>query len=77
MKKIIAFMFGYPLVWIKCDDQEIMLRFVRKMAGEYRACAIFHDHSVILNPGGSTSGKSYVKSWTPANKKAERLFKNS
>lgn len=67
MKRILAFIFGWELVWTEDYDGELRLRRTYKIGGKKRTSAMRNDKSIILNKDGTTSNKSYVKNWYPAN----------
>jgi hypothetical protein len=76
MRRLIAWIFGLPLVWTKDHDGEVRLRLVRSDPwNEYTACGIISKKRGSLKQDGSIENGSYMKKWKPANKKAKELFK--
>lgn len=66
-------MFGLPLVITQDFDGDLRLRFAHKTPFGWRCNSLITltgQYSVHLNANGTTSGKSYVSFWKPANKKA-------
>lgn len=65
MKRILALLGFFPLVWTKDHDGDIRLRVAqRSQFGSWCCGAVFErDRSVTLLCGGGTTGKSYVERW--------------
>lgn len=76
MKRLLAHLFDWPLVYVKCEDGDVLLRKVHN--------TIFDNHLVSGIMMSSTKGKllsdgnikngSYMIQWKPANKHGEYLF---
>lgn len=79
MMQLLAWIFRKPLVWTKDFDGEVRLRIATdNHFGEYTVSGISPSLVGVLRADGTVSGKHrwfYIDYWTPANKRAERLFK--
>lgn len=64
MKRLLALLGCFSLVWTQDHDGEVRLRIAhRNPFGEWACNAIGPPCSVILNPDGTTRGKYYVRRW--------------
>jgi hypothetical protein len=76
MKRLFAWIFGWPLVWTQDHDGEVRLRKARKSVfdGTYTVRGVWLTVG-FLSPNGDILHGCYLSKWKPANKKAEELFK--
>jgi hypothetical protein len=75
MRRLLAWLFGKPLVWLFDLDGDVTLRIASYSGGTLTAERIgFGIRPVFLLPNGRVENGKYVISWKPANKKAERLW---
>jgi hypothetical protein len=80
MKRLFAWIFGWPLVWTRdhwyCFGN-VRLRRVYQTPYGNRICGVLSSRIGWLQPDGTIIGPpgTYMESWKPANKKAEGLFK--
>jgi hypothetical protein len=75
MKRLFAWIFGWPLVWTRDHDLEVRLRRVHSTPWNNWVYGVGFDQRSLAPNGEMQPGSSYVKEWKPANKKAEELFK--
>ena len=74
MKRVLAKMFGWPLVWTEDYDGALRLRRVYRHPFRTYVVRAICEKAVFLNEDGSTGGRRYVERWMPANQRAESLF---
>lgn len=75
MKRLFAWIFGWPLVWTRDYDKEVRLRRVYTTKWDKYVYGVGYDARYLGPNGEMTGNHSYVMAWKPANKKAEELFK--
>lgn len=66
MRRLLALIGVWPLVWTQDHDGEVRLRVAKKTpfaCGWSCGSICFWDRSVQLLPDGSTTGRIYVKRW--------------
>jgi hypothetical protein len=75
MRRLLAWLFGKPLVWLIDFDGDVNLRIAFYFGGILTAERMgFGIRRVFPLPNGRVENGNYVTSWKPANKKAERLW---
>ena len=76
MKRLLAWLFGWPLVWTRDYDGEVRLRKARWTPWGYIVYGIVSSTVGTLKQDGTIeeTKRCYMAQWKPANKRAEHLF---
>ncbi len=77
MKRLFAWMFNLPLVYLESYEYNVELRLAKLTMFDKFICAFTRNcyvRTVRLFPDGRTSHTNYWFRWIPANKKAQQIL---